>query len=214
MEFQKDTKVKVHYRPELGIGEVLQVAESSGGEYLVDVVFEKDGKRLLETFPQRHLEQVADIFERYQKGETDHPVDFFLKQLAYQFPLENSGGELSNSKTDLLPHQILLTHQIVNARRRKFLIADEVGLGKTIEVGMIVKELLSRGETCRVLIVCPAGLTVNWQDEMRDCFRIYFDILGRDFSDANPNVWERHSLAIVSIDTIKKPKRLEKMLRH
>lgn len=132
---------------------VLQIAEAPGGEYKVDVVFEKDGKRFLETFPQSRLEPVTDIFQRYQNGESDQPIDFFLRQLAYQLPLENYGGELSNSKTDLLPHQILLTHQIISARRRKFLIADEVGLGKTIEVGMIIKELLSRGEAKRILII-------------------------------------------------------------
>ena len=212
MEIKKDTKVKIPYRPDLGTGAVLQVAEAHGGEYQVDVVFEKDGKRFLETFPQSRVEPVADIFQRYQKGESDHPTDFFLKQLAYKLPLENLGGELSNSKTDLLPHQILLTHQIISARRRKFLIADEVGLGKTIEVGMIIKELLARGEAKRILVICPAGLTVNWQNEMKDCFRIFFDIFGRDFSDANPHAWERHSLVIVSIDTIKKPQRLEKMM--
>ncbi len=137
LQIKKNTKVKVQYRPELGAGSVLQVAEASGGEYNVDVVFEKDGKRFLETFPQSLLTPVADIFQRYQNNESDHPTDFFLKQLACQLPLENSGGELSNSKTDLFPHQILLTHQIISARRRKFLIADEVGLGKTIEVGLM-----------------------------------------------------------------------------
>jgi SNF2 family DNA or RNA helicase len=212
MQIKKDTKVKVQYRPELGSGTVLQVAEAPGSYTQIDVVFEKDGKRFLETFPQNLLTPVADIFQRYQNNESDHPTDFFLKQLAYQLPLENLGGELSNSKTDLLPHQILLTHQIISARRRKFLIADEVGLGKTIEVGMIIKELLSRGETRRILVICPAGLTVNWQNEMKDCFRIFFDIFGRDFSDAKPHAWERHSLVIVSIDTIKKPRRLEKMM--
>ena len=166
MQIKKDTKVKVQYRPELGTGSVLQVAEASGGEYNIDVVFEKDGKRFLETFPKNLLTPVADIFQRYQNNESDHPTDFFLKQLAYQLPLENLGGELSNSKTDLLSHQILLTHQIISAHRRKFLIADEVGLGKTIEVGMIIKELLARGEAKRILIICPAGLTVNWQNEM------------------------------------------------
>lgn len=211
MQIKKDTKVKVTYRSDLGTGAVLQVSETLG-EYQVDVVFEKNGKRFLETFPQDSLTPVADIFQRYQNNESDHPTDFFLKQLAYQLPLENLGGELTNSKTDLLPHQILLTHQIISARRRKFLIADEVGLGKTIEVGMIVKELLACGEAKRILIICPAGLTVNWQNEMKDCFRIFFDIFGRDFSDTNPHAWERHSLAIVSIDTIKKPQRLEKMM--
>ena len=153
MQIKKDTKVKVQYRLELGTGAVLQVAETLDGYTQVDVVFEKDGKGFLETFPQSLLTPVADIFQRYQSNKSDNPTDFFLKQLAYQLPLENMGGELSNSKTDLLPHQILLTHQIISARRRKFLIADEVGLGKTIEVGMIIKELLSRGEAKRILII-------------------------------------------------------------
>ena len=123
--------------------------------------------------------------------EPQNWVVCFLPRMMISF------GELSNSKTDLLPHQILLTHQVVNARRRKFLIADEVGLGKTIEVGMIIKELLSRNEAKRVLIICPAGLTVNWQNEMKDCFRIFFDIFGRDFSGANPHLWERHNSVII-----------------
>ena len=204
-------KVKIYSRPELGTGEVFRITERQGKSY-ADVVFQRDGQRVLETYPENMLEPVADILERYQKGESDQPIDFFLKQLAYQIPLENSGGELSNSKTDLLPHQILLTHQVVNAHRRRFLIADEVGLGKTIEVGMVLRELAARGDASRILIICPAGLTINWQNEMRDCFRIFFDILGHDFTDANPYAWERRNLVIVSIDTIKKRERLDKIM--
>ena len=209
---KEKTKVINKYRPELGSGEVFKVSEGDG-TYKVDVVFEKDGKRILETFPEDFLELVDDIFQRFEKGVTDNPLDFFLKQLAYQFPLENSGGELSNSKTDLLPHQILLTHKIVEARRRRFLIADEVGLGKTIETGMIMRELSARKEAEKILIICPAGLTRNWQDELRDCFRMHFDIFGTDFTDSNPYAWERHNHVIVSIDTIKKPSRLERLVK-
>lgn len=204
-------KVKIYSRPELGSGEVFRITERQGKLY-ADVVFQRDGERILETYPENMLAPVANILDRYDQGESDSPVDFFLKQLAYQIPLENSGGELSNSKTDLLPHQILLTHQVVNAHRRSFLIADEVGLGKTIEVGMILRKLIARGEARRILIICPAGLTVNWQNEMRDCFRIFFDILGQDFTDANPYAWERRNQVIVSIDTIKKRERLEKIM--
>jgi SNF2 family DNA or RNA helicase len=211
MDLKENTKVKVLCRPELGYGEVFRVREFQE-EFQVDVVFEKDGQRILETFPENHLEPIPDIFRRFQKGESDPLVDFLLKQLAYQFPLENSGGELTNSKTDLLPHQILLTHQIVQSRRRRFLIADEVGLGKTIEVGMIIRELLARDSYQRILIVCPAGLTVNWQNEMRDYFRIDFDVFGQDFTDAKPNTWERRGLVVISIDTLKKPNRFEKLL--
>lgn len=206
------TRVRVAYRPELGQGEVVRV-QVVNGEPKADVIFEKDGKRVVETFPESHLELVADIFERYRNGYTDRPADFLLKQLAFQFPLENAGGELSNSKTDLLPHQILLTHQVVTARKRKFLIADEVGLGKTIETGMMVRELFARNEAQRILVICPAGLTVNWQNELRDCFRMHFDVLGQDFSDASAHAWEKHNLVIVSIDTIKKQQRLERLLK-
>lgn len=66
MEIKKDTKVKVPYRPELGTGAVLEVAEAPGGEYQVDVVFEKDGKRFLETFPQSRVEPVS-FFENKLK---------------------------------------------------------------------------------------------------------------------------------------------------
>jgi len=212
MPVKENSKVKVKYRPDLGSGEVIRVSEERG-EYKIDVAFEKDGKRILETFPESLIELVDDIFQRFEKGLSDRPMDFFLKQLAYQFPLENSGGELSNSKTDLLPHQILLTHNVVEARRRRFLIADEVGLGKTIETGMIIRELHSRNEAKRILIVCPAGLTSNWQNELKDCFRLYFDIFGQDFTDTSSHAWEKHNLVIVSIDIIKKSSRLEKLMK-
>jgi len=91
MEIKKDTKVKVPYRPDLGTGAVLQVAEGPGEEYQVDVVFEKDGKRFLETFPQSRIEPVADIFQRYQNGESDHPMNFFLETIGLPITLRKFG---------------------------------------------------------------------------------------------------------------------------
>ncbi|MBN2145092.1 MAG: DEAD/DEAH box helicase [Candidatus Aureabacteria bacterium] len=210
MPITENSKVRLKAYPEKGKGQVLRVCEENG-EYKADVVFEKDNQRLLETFSVDALEEIDDILKSLEKGNFCQPVDFFLRQLAFQFPLENAGGELTNSKTDLLPHQILLTHNIVKKRRRKFLIADEVGLGKTIETGMIIRELNTLSEGNRILVICPAGLTENWQNELRSCFRMHFDILGKDFSDSAPYAWEKHPLAIVSIDTIKKTERLEKL---
>jgi superfamily II DNA or RNA helicase len=199
-------------RPDLGAGEVLRVAETYGS-YQADVVFETEGGRRLETVPLERLEVVADLWERAQQGDWDPPVDFLLKQLAFQFPLLNTGGQLSNSRTDLLPHQILLTRDVVNARRRRFLIADEVGLGKTIETGMIIRELVARGEAERILIIAPAGLTKNWHGELRDAFRLHFEILGVDFMDHGPASWEVHNRVIASIDSLKRPARMERLLR-
>ncbi len=194
-----------------GAGEVLSVEEVAG-IIQADVVFDRPEGRYVKTVPVDRLRPVPDLWERLASSDFDSPKNFLLKQLSYQFPLQNSGGELSNSRTQLLPHQILLTHKIVNESRRHLLIADEVGLGKTIEAGMIIRELMARKEADRILIICPAGLTKNWQQELRDCFRLEFEILGRDFIDDRPSSWERHSLVLASIDAVKRTNRMGKLL--
>jgi len=202
--------VRVAGREDLGNGEVVRV-RATGGTQEVDVAFDDtDGRRLL-TFPVSRLSVERDLWDRLEHGPHDRPVDFLLKQLAIQLPLHNSGGELSNSRTDLLPHQILLTRDVVAMDRRRLLIADDVGLGKTIETGMVIRELVTRSLAQRILIICPAGLIKNWQRELRECFRLHFDVLGIDFQDSGI-AWETHHRVIVSIDTAKQPRRMERLL--
>jgi superfamily II DNA or RNA helicase len=204
-------QARVKGREDLGIGEVYRISDSFG-VYQAEIAFEDGGARRLEIFPVERLESAPDFWERLQAGDTDAPLDFLLKQLAVQFPLENTGGQLSNSRTHLLPHQILLTRDIVSAKHRRFLIADEVGLGKTIEAGMILRELQARNEAERILIITPAGLIKNWFNEMRDLFRLHFEILGVDFVDHGISTWEIHNMVIASIDALKRPQRLERLL--
>jgi superfamily II DNA or RNA helicase len=206
-----DDRVRVSGRYELGIGEVLRLSET-GGVYVADVVFESRTGRRLETLPVQRLEKAVSPWDKLRAGQFDNTKDFLLRQLAWQFALGNTGGELTNSRTQLLPHQILLTHDVIKMSRRRLLIADEVGLGKTIETGMIIRELIARGEARRVLILCPAGLIKNWQNELRGCFRLEFEVLGVDFQDYSPGVWENKSRVIASIDTVKRPVRMERLL--
>jgi len=206
---QVNQLVMVEGRPELGVGEVVRLRDI-GGAVQADVLF--GGLQQVETVIADRLRPCPSLWERLIAEDFDPSIDFLLKQLAYQFPLQNAGGELSNSRTQLLPHQILLTHSLMNAARRRFLVADEVGLGKTIETGMIIRELIARGEADRVLIVCPAGLTRNWQQELNDCFRLDFEIVGRDFVADRVTAWERHSRVIGSIDKLKKLPHSERLL--
>ncbi len=206
-----DDRVRVSGRYELGIGEVLRLSET-GGVYVADVVFESRTGRRLETLPVQRLEKAMSPWDKLRAGQFDNTKDFLLRQLAWQFALGNTGGELTNSRTQLLPHQILLTHDVIKMSRRRLLIADEVGLGKTIETGMIIRELIARGEARRVLILCPAGLIKNWQNELRGCFRLEFEVLGIDFQDFAPASWENHQRVIASIDTVKRPARMERLL--
>jgi superfamily II DNA or RNA helicase len=204
-------KVHVKGREDLGIVEVYRVSELYG-VYQADIVYEDATGRHLQSFPIDRLEPAPDPWERILRNDFDAPIDYLLKQLAFQIPLQNTGGQLSNSRTDLLPHQILLTRDLLAAKQRRFLIADEVGLGKTIEVGMTLRELIQRGEAHRVLIVTPAGLIKDWQDELRDCFRLNFEVLGVDFFDHGIASWETKHRVIASIDTLKKPQRMERLL--
>ncbi len=204
-------RVKVPSRPDLGIGEVLRIAEFAG-VYQADVVFDLPEGRKLETIPLELLESTRDLWQRLATGEFDDPENYRLKQMAFELIYSNNGGELSSSRVNLLPHQILLVHDLVAMRDRRLLIADEVGLGKTIETGMMFRELMARGEAERILIITPAGLTRNWRKELTDGFRLYFEILNHDFADHGSATWENHHLVIASIDTLKVPRRIQRLL--
>jgi superfamily II DNA or RNA helicase len=204
-------RVRVPSHPEFGIGEVLRVAETAGF-YQADVVFDTPNGRRLETFPVELLEKTGDLWQRLLEKKFDDPIAYRVKQIAIDLTHSNSGGELSASRVNLLPHQILLVHDLVEMPERRMLIADEVGLGKTIETGMLLRELNARGEADRVLIVTPAGLVKNWQNELRDCFRLHCSILGHDFYDYGTASWETHPWVIASIDTLKQPRRIQRLL--
>ncbi|MGH8613837.1 MAG: DEAD/DEAH box helicase [Gammaproteobacteria bacterium] len=203
--------VRVRTHPEWGTGEVLRVAQELG-VYQAKVLFKTlEGERV-EDLPVEWLEKAADLWERLAAGDFDHPEDYCIKQMAVDMSYANTGGELSASRVDLLPHQILLVHDLVAQSPRRMLIADEVGLGKTIETGMLVRELSARGDAARILIVAPAGLVENWRRELEACFRLHFDILGRDFQDHGSAAWERHNQVIASIDTLKQQRRSQRLL--
>ena len=85
--------------------------------------------------------------------------------------------------------------------------ADEVGLGKTIETALILRELASRGELSRALMVVPPGLVNNWHRELNDVFNLDFEIFGSegDITDRKTNAFAKHDRLIASIVTLKRP---------
>ena len=203
--------VRIRNHPEWGTGEVLKVAEELG-VYRAKVVFKTPDGEHIETVPLEWLEKASDLWERLARSELDSPRAYRLKQMALNIAYANTGGELSASRVNLLPHQILLVHDLVAMSPRRMLVADEVGLGKTIETGMLIRELIARGDAERILIVTPAGLIENWRRELEGQFRLLFDVLGRDFQDHGSATWERHGRVIASIDTLKQPRRLQRLL--
>lgn len=130
----------------------------------------------------------------------------FMLKLAYAY---NKILSLSNSRTRILAHQVESTHRIVNSFRQRFLIADEVGLGKTIEAGLVIKEMIYRHNYARILIVCPASLLFQWQNEMESKFNEKFIIMDRRTlgraatGNGGANPWNVHNKVICSLDFIK-----------
>jgi len=133
---------------------------------------------------------------------------------AERLPLMDSAAALTSAKVDLLPHQIVLTYKVANASPRRFLVADAVGLGKTIETALILRELASRGELTRAIMVVPAGLVENWRRELNDTFSLDFEVFGSegDVTDRKSNAFAKHHRLIVSIDTLKRPARVKRLL--
>ena len=112
-----------------------------------------------------------------------------------------------------LPHQIHALSKAVSADRVRYLLADEVGLGKTIEAGLIMRELKLRGLVRRTLVVAPKGLATQWVAEMRTHFNEQFRlVLGDDIgtlqrlvpgSDNGDSPWLMFDQVIVSLDSVK-----------
>lgn len=102
-----------------------------------------------------------------------------------------------------LPHQAFLLEKIVMQRRYGHVIADDVGMGKTIEAGLIIATLRQRDPRVRVLVLSPAGVVLQWQDEMDEHFGLSFSIAGRDFKADRASNWNSHSLVLASLDTLK-----------
>ncbi len=138
----------------------------------------------------------------------------WLAYEAHALPLMEGAASLTAAKIDLLPHQVVLTHRVATALPRRFLIADEVGLGKTIETALILRELASRGELRRALMVVPAGLVNNWHRELNEVFHLDFEVFGSegDVTDRKSNAFAKHDLLIASVDTLKRPARVRRLL--
>lgn len=137
----------------------------------------------------------------------------WLAYQAHALPLLDSATALTSAKIDLLPHQVVLTHRVATSAPRRFLIADEVGLGKTIETALLLRELASRGELNRALMVVPAGLVNNWHRELNEVFNLNFEVFGSqgDVFDRKSNAFAKHDRLIASVDTLKIRSRMKRL---
>ena len=125
----------------------------------------------------------------------------------------------SSANIDVLPHQLEPAVAVLRGDGCRLLIADEVGLGKTVQACLLIAELRTRGLADRVIVLTPAGLRDQWRDELRG--RFHLDATVADFRavrervatippDVNP--WATWPIAIASVDYVKRPEVLRAVL--
>jgi superfamily II DNA or RNA helicase len=208
--------------PDLATGTRVNHAELGTGVFIgpepggyARVFFQKHGERQVTIGSiSRALTWDEEVISNVRPATPDAAKKLWLAIESEALPLLENAATLTAAKVDLLPHQIVLTHKIANASPRRFLVADSVGLGKTIETALVLRELASRGELNRALMVVPAGLVNNWRRELNETFHLDFEVFGSegDVTDRKTNAFAKHNRLIASIDTLKRPTRLKKIL--
>ena len=146
-------------------------------------------------------------------GETGKYNEDYLRYVILLSKIKNetAGGILSSLSSGIipLPHQLHVLNRAMETNNIRYILADEVGLGKTIEAGMIIKELKARGLAERILVVCPTGLVTQWAAEMQEKFHEKFHIiLPSDYDTIrrltdSEDIYSQYDQVISPMDSIK-----------
>jgi len=110
---------------------------------------------------------------------------------------------LGTSDVDPLPHQLRAVYEEMLPRQPlRYVLADDPGAGKTIMAGLLIKELMLRGDAQNILVVAPGGLVDQWGDEMRDKFGLEFNLLTKELIDQGGDPYARGGLWLARLDVL------------
>lgn len=121
--------------------------------------------------------------------------------------VNDTWGVFSLSRITLLPHQLWVCRKVLESWPARWLVADDVGLGKTIEAGLILWPLLSRGTVKRLLVLCPASLVEQWQLRLRTMFDIRLAHYTPEADTANAEFWHTSQQVVASLQTLRSDNR-------
>ncbi|MCG2736033.1 MAG: SNF2-related protein [Candidatus Methanoperedenaceae archaeon] len=201
-----------------GTGTIVGLQQVFGEKY-ADVFFDKVKEKI--TLPVSELNSLLAPELKFEAKEFSSSQMFMLRLIKEQIlaTITQQGlRSAGNFKILPLPHQLLAVDFVLGQFKPRALIADEVGLGKTIEAALIYEELKARNIAKRILIVAPSGLCGQWQEEMKLKFSEDFALYDRDtvhslkkLNGEMTNVWTLKNQIITSIDFIK-PKKISEEL--
>ena len=205
-------------RIQFSAGETVKSHE--GWELLVERVTEQDGQLsyhgvrvdkklaavLKETFVDHHF-QLNQPEARLLNGQFDHPKWFDLREQCLTHQFNHSVSDLLGfvgARVDLIPHQLHISSAVGRRHAPRVLLADEVGLGKTIEAALIIHQQILTSRAQRVLIVVPSSLVHQWLVEMLRRVNLAFSVFDEERCEAMAedasNPFEAEQLVICSLD--------------
>ena len=165
----------------------------------------------IEACEKADLSQVSTPLQAISDSEWHSPLKVItLIQAEAIQSINDAWGVFSPSRIALLPHQLWVCRQVQEEWPTRWLIADDVGLGKTIEAGLILWPLLAKERVKRLLILAPASLVEQWQDRLGTMFDIRIAQYSPEADTERSGFWQTHNQVIASLNTL----RLDRNGRH
>lgn len=158
----------------------------------------------LEQIPADEITATPTLRAALRDGVLDPPVDTILRALALAITSVNDQwGVFSRSRVRLLPHQLWVCRTVNREWPFRWLVADDVGLGKTIECGLVLIPLIASGRVRRLLILAPAKLVPQWQHRLKDMFDIRLQRYVADADTRRGDFWGTASQVVASVHTLR-----------
>lgn len=159
----------------------------------------------IEECPKANLLRSQSLEDAISNSEWHDPLEVIARTQALAIRSVNDmWGVFSLARIALLPHQLWVCRKVVQELPTRWLIADDVGLGKTIEAGLILWTLLNKNAVKRILILCPANLVEQWQERLRSMFDIRMARYTTEADTPKSDFWNTHSQVIASLPTLRK----------
>lgn len=159
----------------------------------------------IQQVPREELASVRSLEQALATGTLDPSSDALLRASALAIrSVNDQWGVFSRSRVQLLPHQLWVCHRVNRSYPFRWLVADDVGLGKTIEAGLVLMPLVARAQVRRLLILAPAKLVPQWQKRLRTMFDIRLQVYDRAVDTGQVDFWDTANMVVASIHTLRR----------
>ena len=154
------------------------------------------------------LGEIASLGTAIDSGAFSDPSDTVVRAQALAITsINDQWGVFSRSRVQLLPHQLWVCRQVNREWPFRWLVADDVGLGKTIECGLVLMPLIASGRVRRLLVLAPAKLVPQWQFRLKDMFDIRLQRYVTEADTERGDFWATASMVVASFHTLRGDRR-------